>query len=144
MTEDFQELATGYNGPAAGEPHCIDHPCAGAGLPSGTGLDMCEAIHAEMNAIAKCADVKMIHTAYVTHSPCSHPCVKMLMNTGCERIVFAQPYAHDHVSRDLWTRSYRGYSTRSWEHIPMNLTVIRNTHFLQEVLTTEQLDGLRI
>ena len=97
-------LATGYNGPAKGEAHCIEKPCEGAGLPSGTGLDKCEAIHAEQNALMFCPDIMRIDTCYTTTAPCVH-CVKMLMNTSCRRIVFAQNYPHSGESKRLWLRS---------------------------------------
>jgi len=93
-------LATGYNGVASGEPHCIDVPCAGAELPSGTGLDKCEAIHAEQNAILQCRNVADIETAYITVS-CCITCTKLLMNTGCKRIVFITAYT-DESPKKLW------------------------------------------
>ena len=100
-------LATGYNGVAAGLPHCNEvvptghegthfdhltheerpHACAGATAESGTQLDACQAIHAEQNALLQCKDVYEIHAAYVTTSPCI-TCTKLLMNTGCEVIIF--------------------------------------------------------
>lgn len=98
-------LATGYNGVAAGMPHCIDTPCLGAQFPSGQGLDKCEAIHAEQNALLQCKDVYEIDTCYVTVSPCIH-CVKLLMNTSCQRIVFARAYPHIEA-RELWIKSGR-------------------------------------
>lgn len=67
--------------------------CEAANSPSGTNLLACEAIHAECNACCQCRDVYTIHTAYVTASPCLD-CVKMLMNTGCKRIVFRELYPH--------------------------------------------------
>src|SRR4051812_7976140 len=78
--EHNRVLATGYNGPASGQPHCITSPCAGATLPGGTGLDSCEAIHAEQNALLQCTDVQRIANVYCTASPCIH-CVKMLLAT---------------------------------------------------------------
>lgn len=93
-------LATGYNGVASGVAHCIDTHCPGADLPSGTGLDKCEAIHAEQNAILQCKDVGVIETAYITTSPC-HTCTKLLMNTGCSRIVFLKAYT-DESPKELW------------------------------------------
>lgn len=108
---DGFQLSSGYNGPAAGEPHCADHPCPGADCPSGTGLDECWAIHAEVNALIRCPDPRRIHTAYVTDSPCVH-CVKALLNTACRRIVFARRYAHDTTSSALWLRA-----GRDWVHL---------------------------
>lgn len=108
-------LATGYNGVAAGLPHCRntgnahDRPCEGAGAPSGAQLDRCEAIHAEQNALLQCHDVYDIETCYTTVSPCI-TCVKLLMNTGCGRIVFTEPYAHDVDAKVLWT----SIPKRSW------------------------------
>lgn len=93
-------LATGYNGRAAGLTHCLDEPCAGAGAPSGQDLDRCEAIHAEQNALLRCQDVRRVHTCYVTTSPCL-TCVKLLLNTGCRRIVFTQNYPQP-AAEQLW------------------------------------------
>lgn len=108
MDANGKILATGYNGPAAGRSHCRGHKvgCPGAAFPSGEGLDKCEAIHAEQNALLQCVDVRRIHTCYTTTSPCVH-CVKMLLNTGCRRIVFAQEYGHDDAKR-WWTDNITG------------------------------------
>lgn len=97
-------LATGYNGVAAGETHCSEHPCPGAGYPSGQGLEHCQAIHAEANALLQCKDVYEIDTAYVTVPPCVH-CVKLLMNTSCKVIVFDGNYPHMEQAQALWTKS---------------------------------------
>jgi len=106
------QIGAGFNGPASGLPHCIDTPCRGANHAPGTGLELCEAIHAEANALLRCPDVREIFTAYVTHSPCIH-CVKLLMNTACVRIVFEEKYAHDEEARKMWLKSD---PRRSWEH----------------------------
>ena len=76
------------------------HACPGAFAASGTNLDGCHAIHAEQNALLRCADVRSIHAAYVTASPCM-TCVKLLMNTSCQIIYFDQPYPHNDAA-DLW------------------------------------------
>jgi dCMP deaminase len=109
---DGYPLASGYNGPAAGMPHCTERPCPGAALPSGTGLDVCEALHAEWNAIARCPDVRRIDTCYVTSSPCV-TCTKMLLNTACRRIVFLDRYAHDGPAAAMWEKA-----GREWVHRP--------------------------
>lgn len=101
-------LATGYNGPASGQLHCIVTPCAGAEMPSGTGLELCEAVHAEQNALLQCRDVYSIATCYVSVSPCV-TCVKLLLNTSCRRIVFAGEYPHD-KSRELWIGAGREWN----------------------------------
>lgn len=108
-------LATGYNGKAAGTINCEDRPCAGAYAPSGESLDKCEAIHAESQCLIFCADTSKIHTLYVSCSPCIS-CVKMFMQTGCMRIVFAEEYPHSD-SRSLWLNSKEG---RSWVKVQPN------------------------
>ena len=90
-------LATGYNGVASGVAHCIDTPCPGAELPSGTGLDKCEAIHAEQNAIIDCAKRGVVcegSHAYITHFPCIH-CLKMLVQAGISKIYYIHDYKNN-------------------------------------------------
>ena len=98
-------IATGYNGRPSGFVECIDEPCTGADAPSGQGLDTCEAIHAEQNALLQCHDVQEITTAYCTTSPCIS-CVKLLLNTSCKTIVFAEQYPHDQ-SKTMWLKASR-------------------------------------
>lgn len=86
-------LATGYNGTPSGMSHCIDDPCPGVDMPSGSGLLDCAALHAEWNALLQCRDVQEIVTAYVTASPCVI-CMRMLCNTSVKRIVFIDEYPH--------------------------------------------------
>lgn len=84
------------------------HACKGHSLPS--GQDSCEAVHAEQNAILQCANPDLIHTAYVTTSPCK-PCMKLLLNTGCRRIVF------DTEHSDPWPREQWLKAGRAWEKL---------------------------
>ena len=98
-------MSTGYNGTPRGQRHCTSVPCAGASCEPGTGLDLCEAIHAEQNALIQCRDHLSIEAAYVTAFPCMH-CVKMLLNTSCQSIYYAEPYAHDKAV-DVWTMANR-------------------------------------
>lgn len=103
-------LSIGHNGPAKGMPHCTDEPCAGATCASGTGLDLCQAIHAEQNALMFCSDIMKIETVFVTTSPCVH-CIKMLMNTSAKTIIFADSYPNAENSKELWMKSASG---RNW------------------------------
>lgn len=111
-------LAVGYNGVAAGMPHCNDakmldsemeylpHACNGHDLPP--GQDSCEAVHAEQNALLQCRDPWAIGTAYVTLSPCK-ACMKLLLNTSCKRLVILEKHV-DTMPLELWERS-----GRTWE-----------------------------
>lgn len=104
-------LSTGYNGPPSGQPHCTEEPCPGAGMTSGQGLNICEAVHAEANALLRCDDVTRIYTCCVTTSPCL-ACVKLLLNTGCRRIVFIEEYVHGADARARWVRPDNGVAAQ--------------------------------
>ena len=101
-------LATGYNGNPSGFSHCLDNPCKGANSTSGKDLDKCEAIHAEQNALLQCKDVYDIDRVYTTVEPCVH-CVKLLLNTSTQQIIYGEKYVHDQA-RILWESSGRGYT----------------------------------
>lgn len=116
MDADGRQLSAGYNGPPSGWAHCTEQPCRGADYASGEGLDECVSVHSEQNAIAFCPDVRLIDVAYVTVSPCI-PCMKLFLNTGCRRIVFAEPYAHREAG-NMWMNSSREGLVRTWEHVP--------------------------
>jgi len=135
LNERGHVIATGYNGVAAGLPHCndrtgfnfvynngidkskpisgqatgeediFDNACSGADSPSGTNLDACQAIHAEQNALLQCRDMYEIHTCYVTTSPCV-TCTKLLLNTGCQKIIFIDEYPHAQA-KELWESAGR-------------------------------------
>ena len=113
ISVEGEVLGTGYNGSAAGETHCTDVPCPGADWPSGTGLDKCQALHTEMNALAQGKDMHRVGTIYVTASPCVL-CVRYLVNTSATRLVFAEEYPHLE-SKERWLAK----PGRTWEHVPL-------------------------
>lgn len=117
VDEHNHVLATGYNGVAAGLPHCLDTPCPGRSQPSGHGLHMCEALHAEENALIQCTRPNDIWTVYTTSSPCIH-CVRRLMNTGARHILFAERYPHPE-SEQLWCGYGSKPNGRTWTHRPL-------------------------
>lgn len=98
-------MSTGYNGAPPHQEHCTDRPCPGALQKSGEKLDLCEAVHAEVNAVAFCPDVTKARTIFCTVSPCGD-CVKLLLVTGITRIYFSEEYPHEHA-RERWTRAGR-------------------------------------
>jgi dCMP deaminase len=91
-------LSTGYNGVSQDQPHCLDIPCGGASAGHGEGLELCEAVHAEQNALIQCPRHDHILAAYLTDSPCLH-CVKMLLNTTCREIYYINLYDQRAVER---------------------------------------------
>ena len=92
-------VATGYNGVPSGFTHCTEIPCEGAELPSGTGLDVCEAIHAEVNAFLQVRSDDEL-TAYVTIMPC-FSCAKVIGNSKIQRIVSLEWYPAKYVKNVL-------------------------------------------
>ena len=102
-------ISTGRNGNPSGVEHCNLYGCKGTNFSSGEGLDQCEAIHAEINAIAHCRDPNKIYKAYTTVSPCIH-CIKALLATPCQEIIFLEEYPHQE-SKELWLKS-----KRKWTH----------------------------
>lgn len=77
------------------------NPNACDGTDKPMGLDNCEAVHAEQNALIKCKDVQSIHTVYVTTFPCIS-CMKLLINTPVSRLIYL--YDHNNITRpmELW------------------------------------------
>ncbi len=120
-------LSSGYNGVASSLPHCSDSPCPGANEKSGsnTSLYLCEAIHAEQNALLQCPNVQEIHTCYVTCSPCIQ-CTKLLMNSGCKRIVYIEPSSHLPEAFTIWSKKHKSYMEEFgaivsvWEQVNVN------------------------
>jgi dCMP deaminase len=104
-------LSTGYNGVASGRKHCIDHACPGADFASGEGLDKCEALHAEQNAILLLKDPYVVHTAYLTVTPCLS-CIKLLLGTSCQRIIAREEYRHPDAYK-WWTEAGRTWQIRA-------------------------------
>ena len=97
-------LSTGYNGVAAGLPHCIDQGCGGE--LSAVGSDTCQAVHAELNALIRCKDINAVHTCYTTTFPCNS-CMKTLLNTPCQLIVYMEEYKGVDLVMAQWIRAGR-------------------------------------
>jgi len=85
------------------------HPyaCSGASAESGKDLDQCEAIHAEQNALLQCRDAYEIAYCYTTTFPCL-TCVKLLLNTACNQIIYREPY--DQRAEQLWASASGRYA----------------------------------
>jgi dCMP deaminase len=103
-------IGTGYNGVPHHMVHCTDTPCAGVHAPKGS--DLCEAVHAEQNALMQCANVQAIETIYITHAPCMR-CTKLLLNTSCKTVVFLDATHLEEPAQRLWE-----LSGRNWVQFP--------------------------
>jgi dCMP deaminase len=102
-------VSTGYNGPARGQPNCTHQPCPGALAESGTELDTCIAIHAEVNAIAQARNIKEATALYCTVSPCV-ACAKILSNLpNLKRVFFRELYATPQVLLHLQAVGIRSF-----------------------------------
>lgn len=96
-------VSTGYNGPPSGDPNCTDTPCGGQNQPSGQGLNLCKAIHAEINAYNQAGDRLLTVTdMFLTAGPCCPLCTAAtvgLIKTGklsnLKKIYFFDRYPSD-------------------------------------------------
>lgn len=105
IVKDKRILATGYNGAPKGFKHCEDVGCVRKemGLPSGHRHELCRGLHAEQNAIIQAA----VHgveidgaTLYCNYHPCAI-CVKMMINAGIKRVVYAGGYPDELAEKML-------------------------------------------
>lgn len=94
---DKQIISTGYNGAPSGAIHCTDIGYCERrkrGIPSGQGLELCRAGHAEANAITQCAKNGTSCNGavlYVTTQPCVFCCIA-LIQAGIKKVVFKGEY----------------------------------------------------
>lgn len=105
LVRDRQILSTGYNGAPRNTTHCDEAGCLRETLkiPPGERHEICRGSHAEINAIAQAAAAGTATQGcwlYCTHEPCVY-CTKALINAGCERVVFIDPYPDDFARKIL-------------------------------------------
>lgn len=82
--------ATGYNGNPSGEGHCNIGECPRDGMEPGEHLELCTAVHADMNALLRGdGDTLYIYGG----SPCNN-CVSAIINKGIKRVVYIGDYPH--------------------------------------------------
>lgn len=92
VDRDRRIRATGYNGFPPGFPDDA--------LPKTRPEKYPFMVHAELNAIASSNQSLKRCTLYCTHSPCGN-CVKAIITTGIERVVFRTAYTDWEESRKL-------------------------------------------
>lgn len=86
--------STGYNGNPRGIPHCEEIGCIRdkLGIPSGTRLETCTAVHAEQNALIQAGTDARGSTMYSTIVPCPI-CARMILNAQIARVVYIGDYS---------------------------------------------------
>jgi len=92
VAADRHIVATGYNGPPSGMPHCDDGGClraTAAGVARSVDYSSCVAVHAELNALLRSAPADRDGaTLYCTDLPC-WDCARAVANSGIVRVVAA-------------------------------------------------------
>jgi len=93
VTEKHEIVATGYNGVVRGAPHCSEVGCIKneRGIKSGTGHEICPAVHAEQNALIQAGRQALNCTLYVNAFPCKI-CSRLIVNSGVNRVVVSGEY----------------------------------------------------
>lgn len=90
LIRDKRIIASSYNGPPEGLPHCVDHNCD-------LSQPCTHAIHAEANIIAFCAK-EGIRTGgailILTTSPCVK-CSELIIQAGIKTVVYDSEYRDD-------------------------------------------------
>ncbi|WP_047267572.1 deoxycytidylate deaminase [Marinitoga sp. 1197] len=89
-------LATGYNQPPSGFPHCDKINCIRDDLKikSGEYQEICYGLHAEQNALMQAAKFGISTDGayiYVTHQPCSI-CARLIINAGIKKVIYGGNY----------------------------------------------------
>lgn len=96
VDKDKKVISLGYNGPTAGDVHCIDPGIGCAkidGDPKTGKLKRCRGAHGEINAIINAQDSRRLKgaTIYTVLFPC-YDCMKALNNAGIKEIVYIEKY----------------------------------------------------
>ncbi len=95
IVSDVGEIkSTGYNGNPRGLPHCDEIGCIRdkLGIPSGTRMETCTAVHAEQNALMQAGTNSRGSTMYSTIVPCPI-CARMILNAQVARVVYIDDYS---------------------------------------------------
>lgn len=106
ITMNNRIVATGYNGPPPGQPHCGDlfGQCYRRmkGFKSGERLDLCRAVHAEENAILQCAKDGLSIKGATLYLPvmCCYHCSKLVVSVGIKRLVYIEDFFPDYETNE--------------------------------------------
>lgn len=112
LVRDRQILSFGYNGAPAGVELCqspaLKCPRKKLGIPSGQGLEMCPAQHAEENCIHNAAKNGISTEGATLYCYCGIPCQRCagaLINAGVVRVVCLNRHVYDSMSQLLFEQA---------------------------------------
>jgi len=96
VNEKHEIIATGYNGVIRSAPHCEEIGCIKdkLNIKSGTGHELCPAVHAEQNALLQAGKSARNSTIYVNAFPCKI-CARLIVNSGIKKVVISGNYADE-------------------------------------------------
>jgi len=109
LVKNSHIISTGYNGAPSGFKHCTEETCVRKNLKSGEKPELCRGVHAEINCVIQAAyhgtSIIGDTTLYSTTFPCMN-CLKLLINSGINRLVYKQGYAMENkIKEDLLRES---------------------------------------
>ena len=112
--KDKRVLATGYNAPPSGTPHCVECKRDKTRVV-GANYDDCPAVHAEVNCLLQAARFGIElngATVYCTAMPCNK-CFAAMINAGIKILVTSdtdhKPYMHDEMNWQRYIRIRKPY-----------------------------------
>jgi len=93
VNDSHEIVSTGYNGVVRGAAHCEDVGCIKdeMNIPSGTGHEVCPAVHAEQNALIQAGRLAKGCTLYLNAFPCKI-CARLIVNSGVKKVVTSGEY----------------------------------------------------
>ena len=94
VDEDNTLISQGYNGAPRGVGHCADRGgCERRkrNIPSGERLELCFAVHAEVNALYNSKQSVAGATMYATTHPCND-CSKVIIQKGVKKVIYMGDY----------------------------------------------------
>lgn len=93
VSQDEMGFVIGYN---HSTKDCNTNGCLRATAEPGTNLELCAAIHAEVDAIERCKrldiNMKGAHL-HVTHQPCND-CALAIIEAGITKVTYSEVYPH--------------------------------------------------
>jgi len=146
-------IASGYNGPPMGVPHC-DHrnnqgyytnfveekcPRQRMGFKSGEGMEHCVAVHAEINPIMQAAKMGISTRGATLYCYCGTPCInctKEIIQAGITRIVCLGKSGTSHAQiKDGDNPTKRGYN------FPLSEKILELVGVKLDVITEEEVNS---